>query len=66
MGVLKNVSRAAKKIKKCFSKTHSVHFNPFWDNHGFVFKAVYGKFFDYILIVNFLTLRNDSLYIINN
>ena len=34
-------------IKECFffSKTHySVHFNPFWDNHVFIFFAIYGKF----------------------
>ena len=27
-------------IEECFSKTHSVHFNPFWDNHVFVFIAI--------------------------
>ena len=52
-------------IEECFSKTHSVHFNPFWDNHDFVFIAIY-KFFDFyatIRILNSYTLRNDSLYI---
>ena len=39
-------------IEECFSKTYSVHFNPFWDNHVFVFIAIYEKFFDYILLLN--------------
>ena len=32
---------------RMFSKTHSVYFNPFWDNHFFVFVGIYGQFFDY-------------------
>ena len=50
-------------IEECFSKTHSVHFNPFRDYHIFVFIAIYEKFFDYILILNCLTLTSDCLYI---
>ena len=50
-------------IEECFPKTHSVHFNLFSDNHLFVFIAFYEKFFDYILVVNCLILRNDCLHI---
>ena len=37
---------------KCFSKTHPVYFNPFWDNQVFVFIAIDEKFFDYNVILN--------------
>ena len=40
------------QIEEWFSETHSVHFNPFLDNHVFVFIAFYEKFFDYVLILN--------------
>ena len=38
------LSGVLKQIEECFSKTHSVHFNPFQDNHISVFIGIYGIF----------------------
>ena len=38
---------------KHFSKTHSVHFKPFWDNYISVF-IIYGKYFFFFTIIKFL------------
>ena len=37
-----------------FSKTHSVNFNLFLDNHVSVFSTIYGKISDHIKIINCL------------
>ena len=59
-------SSIKQQIVECISKTHSIHFNPFWGNHVFVFIAIYGKWFDSILILNSETLRNDDYNIKRN